>query len=50
VLEWASKGKLQGGKDLHCQGVSSFDVSDGKVASFRTYYESAAFVSEGAST
>lgn len=49
VLEWQSKGTLKGGKDLSYRGVSSFDVSDGKVKSFRTYYDSAAFLTEGAS-
>jgi ketosteroid isomerase-like protein len=49
VLEWASQGRLQGGKEIHYRGVSSFDVADGAVKSFRTYYDSAAFLSEGAS-
>ncbi|ADI13929.1 nuclear transport factor 2 family protein [Truepera radiovictrix] len=49
VLEWRSKGKLKGGKDISYRGVSSFDVEGGKVKSFRTYYDSAAFLTEGAS-
>lgn len=49
VLEWESGGKLKGGKAISYRGVSSFDVADDKVASFRTYYDSAAFLTEGAS-
>ena len=46
VLEWESKGTLKGGKEISYRGASSFDVLDGKVTSFRTYYDSAMFVPE----
>lgn len=49
VLEWESSGKLTGGKAIHYRGVSSFDAVDERVKSFRTYYDSAAFLTEGAS-
>ncbi len=48
VLEWESKGKLANGHDIDYQGVSSFDTEGGEVVRFRTYYDSAAFLPEGA--
>ena len=48
VLEWESKGKLANGHDIDYRGVSSFDTKGGKVVRFRTYYDSAAFLPEGA--
>ena len=48
VLEWESKGKLNNGHDIHYRGVSSFDTEGGEVVRFRTYYDSAAFLPEGA--
>lgn len=50
VLEWVSKGSLKGGKALRYKGVSSLSFEGDKVKSFRTYYDSAAFLSEGAGT
>lgn len=50
VLEWVSKGNLKGGKALHYKGVSSLSFEGDKVKGFRTYYDSAAFLSEGAGT
>lgn len=50
VLEWKSEGTLRGGKSVAYRGVSSFDVEGNKVTSFRTYYDSAAFLIEGASS
>ena len=50
VLEWASEGNLKGGKALRYKGVSSLSFEGDKVKSFRTYYDSAAFLSEGAGT
>ncbi len=50
VLEWKSEGTLKGGKSVAYRGVSSFDVEGDKVTSFRTYYDSAAFLTEGASS
>ena len=48
VLEWESKGKLANGHDIDYKGVSSFDTEGGEVVRFRTYYDSAAFLPEGA--
>lgn len=48
VLEWKSEGELKGGKAIHYKGVSSLSFEGEKVKSFRTYYDSAAFLSEGA--
>lgn len=47
VLEWESQGTLKGGKEISYKGVSSFDLADGKLKSFRTYYDSAVFVPDG---
>lgn len=49
VLEWESRGSLKGGKAIHYRGVSSLGFEGDKVGSFRTYYDSAAFLSEGSS-
>lgn len=49
VLEWASEGSLEGGKAIRYRGVSSLSFEGERVKSFRTYYDSAAFLSEGAS-
>lgn len=49
VLEWESKGTLEGGKAIHYRGVSSLSFEGDKVKAFRTYYDSAAFLSEGSS-
>ncbi|MFC4426354.1 nuclear transport factor 2 family protein [Deinococcus navajonensis] len=45
VMEWEATGQLKGGHDLAYRGVSLIDVADGQVKAFRTYYDSAAFVS-----
>jgi len=49
VLEWVSEGSLRGGKAIRYRGVSSLSFGGDKVESFRTYYDSAAFLSEGSS-
>lgn len=49
VLEWESKGSLGSGKAIHYRGVSSLSFDGDKVKSFRTYYDSAAFLTEGSS-
>lgn len=49
VLEWVSEGSLEGGKAIRYRGVSSLGFEGERVKSFRTYYDSAAFLSEGAS-
>lgn len=48
VLEWESQGELKSGKAIHYKGVSSLSFAGEKVKGFRTYYDSAAFLSEGA--
>ena len=48
VLEWESQGELKSGKAIHYKGVSSLSFDGDNVGSFRTYYDSAAFLSEGA--
>ena len=50
VLEWESKGKLKDGKPIRYAGVSvvDFDKKEDKFKSFRTYYDSAAFLTESA--
>jgi ketosteroid isomerase-like protein len=44
LLEWASEGKLTGGRPIRYRGVSVLEVADDRVAKFRTYYDTAAFV------
>lgn len=48
VLEWVSDGKLSSGEPIKYPGVSIVEVDRGKVQRFRTYYDSAAFLPEGA--
>lgn len=48
VLEWISEGTLTTGEPLKYQGVSIIEKVDGKVQRFRTYYDSAAFLPQGA--
>ena len=51
ALEWTSEGTLPTGTAINYQGVSLLEFDgDGKVARFRTYYDSAAFLPEGAKT
>lgn len=49
VLEWETKGSLANGKPIHYRGVSSLSFDGDKVKAFRTYYDSAAFLTEGSS-
>lgn len=49
VLEWVSEGSLESGKAIRYRGVSSLSFEGDKVKSFRTYYDSAAFLTEAAS-
>jgi len=48
VLEWTSEGSLTSGEPLRYQGVSIIETVNGKVQRFRTYYDSAAFLPQGA--
>jgi ketosteroid isomerase-like protein len=47
VLEWESTGKLKGGTPIKYKGVSIVEFAAGKVKRFATYYDSAAFTSDG---
>lgn len=48
VLEWTSEGSFPTGKELRYEGVSILELGDDGVTGFRTYYDSAAFVEDGA--
>jgi ketosteroid isomerase-like protein len=48
VLEWNSEGTLTSGEPLKYQGVSIIETVNGKVQRFRTYYDSAVFLPQGA--
>lgn len=48
VLEWISEGTLTSGEPLKYQGVSIIETQNGQVQRFRTYYDSAAFLPQGA--
>ena len=48
TLEWESKGRLPTGEPLTYRGVSLLELRDGQVSGFRTYYDSAAFLPQGA--
>ena len=47
ALEWESRGKLADGRPVDYRGVSLIEFDDDAVTSFRTYYDSAAFVRSG---
>jgi ketosteroid isomerase-like protein len=44
-LEWTSKGTLRDGTEFRYDGVSVLEGSDQTIESFRTYYDTAAFLS-----
>ena len=44
VLQWHSTGTLPTGRPIHYRGVSIVTFKGYKVATFTTYYDSAAFV------
>ena len=44
ALEWQSRGKLTDGREVHYRGVSVIEFDGDALTSFRTYYDSAAFV------
>lgn len=48
VLEWVSKGTLSTSESLTYRGVSILEFQHGKVSRFRTYYDSATFLPQGA--
>lgn len=44
ALEWRSRGTLADGRSVDYRGVSVIEFDNDAVTSFRTYYDSAAFV------
>jgi hypothetical protein len=45
ILEWESRGALLGGRPIHYRGVSILELgAEGKVTSFKTYFDSAHFI------
>jgi len=50
VLEWVSRGKLRNGEPVEYRGVSVLELEGDRVSRFRTYYDSAVFLPEGAKT
>lgn len=50
VLEWVSEGSLPDGSPLSYRGVSVLEVAGDRVRRFRTYYDTAAFVTAPATT
>jgi len=48
IMEWVSRGTLSTHQDITYRGVSILEFNDGKIFHFRTYYDSAAFLTEGA--
>lgn len=48
VLEWISKGTLPTSEQITYRGVSVLEFRNGEVQRFRTYYDSAAFLPQGA--
>jgi ketosteroid isomerase-like protein len=43
-LEWTSTGTLRNGSDFRYEGVSVLEASGQSIGSFRTYYDTAAFL------
>ncbi|MGG6265508.1 nuclear transport factor 2 family protein [Leptolyngbya sp. AN03gr2] len=48
ALEWISEGSLSPGEPLSYRGVSILETQNGKVQHFRTYYDSATSLPNGA--
>lgn len=47
ALEWQSRGTLTDGREVDYRGVSVIEFDGDTLTSFRTYYDSAAFVHSG---
>jgi hypothetical protein len=43
-LEWTSEGTLRNGADFRYEGVSVLEAQGESIGSFRTYYDTAAFL------
>jgi ketosteroid isomerase-like protein len=50
VLAWRSRGALRNGEPVESRGVSVLETDGERVRKFRTYYDSAVFLPEGAKT
>jgi ketosteroid isomerase-like protein len=50
VLEWISRGALPNGEPVEYRGVSVLEMEGDRVRKFRTYYDSAVFLPQGAKT
>ncbi len=48
VLEWISEGALSNGEPVKYRGVSVIEIDNDRVCRFRTYYDSAVFLPQGA--
>lgn len=44
ALEWSAQGRLAGGSPIEYEGVSVLDLGDEQLRGFRTYYDTAAFI------
>lgn len=47
-LEWISEGALSTSEPVQYRGISVLETNNGQVHRFRTYYDSAVFLPEGA--
>jgi ketosteroid isomerase-like protein len=50
VLEWVSRGAKANGEPVDCKGVTVLEIEAGLIRRCRTYYDSAVFLSGGATT
>jgi ketosteroid isomerase-like protein len=50
VLEWVSRGALANGEPVAYKGVTVLEADGGRIRRCRTYYDSAVFLSGGATT
>ncbi len=48
VMEWISEGTLSNGESVNYRGVSIIEIDSDRVSRFRTYYDSAVFLPQGA--
>jgi len=48
VLEWVSEGTLKTAEPIKYRGVTLLKIESGKIRNFRSYYDSAVFVSKEA--
>lgn len=48
ALEWTSQGSLRTGRSFSYRGVSVLEGDGSEIRNFRTYYDSAAFLTEPA--